>query len=159
MTDNIFAQHTPLHGKRVAPEQLVWAVGALAAGWGMRAVARGVEVDPNTVLAWLVAVADHAVAFSQYCLHAVRGAPGQLDALCARLSAGKAGAGSETEAVERLSRSPRWVWAAIAPESPLLLALNSGDRTLAMAPRVVPPVVQGLAPGCVPLCLTAGCKA
>src|SRR5499427_8841243 len=49
---------TPLHGKRVAPEKLVWAVGALAEGLGIRAVARVFEVDPNTVLAWLVEVAE-----------------------------------------------------------------------------------------------------
>src|SRR6516225_9556785 len=49
---------TPLHGKRVAPEKLVWAVGALAEGLGIRAVARVFEVDPNTVLHWLVEVAD-----------------------------------------------------------------------------------------------------
>jgi len=30
---------------------LVWAVGALAEGLGIRAVARVIEVDPNTVLA------------------------------------------------------------------------------------------------------------
>ena len=116
-----------------APEKLVWAVGALAEGLGIRAVARVFEVDPNTVLAWLVAVADHAVAFSQYFLHDVRVTQVQLDVLFALLSAVKAGEVSETEAVERLSRSPRWVWAAIDPESKLLLALNIGDRTLAMA--------------------------
>ena len=38
---------TPLHGKRVAPERLVWAVGALAEGLGIRAVARVFEVDPS----------------------------------------------------------------------------------------------------------------
>src|SRR6266704_570572 len=43
---------TPLHGKRVPPDKLVWAVGALAEGLGIRAVARVFEVDPNTVLAW-----------------------------------------------------------------------------------------------------------
>ncbi len=42
---------TPLYGKRVSPDLLVWAVGALAEGLGIRAVARVVEVDPNTVLA------------------------------------------------------------------------------------------------------------
>src|SRR5262249_5085013 len=62
---------TPLHGKRVAPDLLVWAVGALAEGLGIRAVARVFEVDPNTVLAWLVEVAEHAAAFSQYFLHDV----------------------------------------------------------------------------------------
>src|SRR5439155_24555007 len=56
---------------------------------------------------------------------------------------------SEAEAVQRLSRSPHWVWAAMDPESKLLLALNMGDRALAMAQRVVHQVVQVLAPGCV----------
>src|SRR5207244_9708443 len=44
------------------------------------------------------------------------------------------------------------------PESKLLLALNMGDRALAMAQRVVHQVVQVLAPGCVPLFLTDGFK-
>jgi IS1 family transposase len=149
---------TPLHGKRVAPEKLVWAVGALAEGLGIRAVARVFEVDPNTVLAWLVEVAEHAAAFSQYFLHDIRVTQVQLDELFALLRAVKAGEVSETEAVERLSRSPHWVWAAIDPESKLLLALNIGDRTLAMAQRVVHQVVQVLAPGCVPLFLTDGFK-
>src|SRR4030095_7617863 len=38
---------TPLHGTRVAPELVVWAVGALAEGLGIRAVARVFAVDPN----------------------------------------------------------------------------------------------------------------
>src|SRR4029434_10721143 len=58
---------TPLHGKRVAAALLVWAVGALAEGLGIRAVARVFEVAPNPVLAWLVEAADHRKAFSQYC--------------------------------------------------------------------------------------------
>jgi hypothetical protein len=33
---------------------------------GIHAVARVFEVDPNTVLAWLVEVAEHATAFSRY---------------------------------------------------------------------------------------------
>jgi hypothetical protein len=42
-------QGTPCQGPHVAPERLVWAVGAWAAGLGRRAVARGGEVAPNTV--------------------------------------------------------------------------------------------------------------
>jgi hypothetical protein len=148
-----------LHGKRVAPDLLVWAVGALAEGVGIRAVARVFEVDPNTVLAWLVEVAEHAAAFSQYFLHDMRVTQVQLEELFALLSAVKAGEVSETEAVERLARAPHWVWAAIDPESKLLLALTIGARTLAMAQRVVHQVVQVLAPGCVPLFLTDGFKA
>ena len=151
-------QGTPLHGKRVAPEKLVWAVGALAEGLGMRAVARVFEVDPNTVLAWLVEVADHAAAFSRYFLYDIRVTQVQLDELFALLSAVKDGEVNEDEAVKRLSRSPHWVWAAMDPESKLLLALNMGDRTLAMAQRTVHQVVQVLAPGCVPLFLTDGFK-
>ena len=149
---------TPFHGKRVAPDVLVWAVGALAEGLGIRAVARVFEVDPNTGLQWLIEVADHAAAFSQYFLHDLRVTQVQLDELFALLSAVKAGEVSETEAIQRLSRSPQWVWAAIDPVSKVLLALDSGDRTLAMAQRLVHQVVQVLAPDCVPLFLTDGFK-
>jgi len=124
----------------------------------MRAVARVVAVDPNTVLQWLVEVADHATAFSRYVLHDVRVPQVQLDELFALLSAVKDEEVSAAEAVQRLSRSPHWVWAAIDPESTLLLALHIGDRTLAMVQRLVHQVVEVLAPGCVPLCLRDGFK-
>src|SRR5467141_647941 len=150
---------TPLYGKRVSPDLLVWAVGALAEGLGIRAVARVFEVDPNTVLQWLVEAADHLTAFSQYFLHDVRVTQVQLDELFALLSAVKTGEVNEAEAITRLSRSPHWVWAAIDPVTKLLLTIEVGERTLAMAQRVVHQVVQVLAPGCVPLFLTDGLKA
>src|SRR6266850_7956955 len=149
---------TLFHGKRVTPDLLVWAVGALAEGLGIRAVARAFEVDPNTVLQWLVEAADQAAAFSRYFLHDVRVTQVQLDALFALLSAVKTGEVSEAEAITRLSRSPRWVWTAMDPVTKLLLTIDSGDRTLAMAQRVVHQVVQVLASDCVPLFLTDGFK-
>jgi hypothetical protein len=149
---------TLLHGMRVAPELVVWAVGALAEGLGIRAVARVFAVDPNTVLQWLVEAADHAVALSRYFLHDVRVTQVQLDELCALLSVVKAGELSKPEAIHRLSRSPHWVWGAIDPVTKLLLTLEVGERTLAMAQRVVHQVVEVLAPGCVPLFLTDGLK-
>jgi transposase-like protein len=94
---------TPLHGKRVAPELLVWAVGALAEGLGIRAVARVFEVDPNTVLHWLVDTADHAAAFSQHFLHDVHVTQVQLDELFALLSAVKAEEVSAAKAIQRLA--------------------------------------------------------
>jgi hypothetical protein len=150
---------TPGHGTRVARDVLVWAVGALAEGLGIRAVARGFAVAPHTVLHWWVEVADHAMAFARYVVPDVRVTQVQLDELFALLRAVKDGEVSAAEAVQRLSRSPHGVWAAIAPESPWLLALHLGDRTLAMAQRLVHQVVEVLAPGCGPRCLTDGCKA
>src|SRR5215831_14896510 len=147
---------TLFHGKRVAPDLLVWAVGALAEGLGIRAVARVFEVDPNTVLQWLVEAADQLTAFARYFLHDVRVTQVQLDELFALLSAVKAGEVSEAEAITRLSRSPHWVWTAMDPVTKLLLTIDLGDRTRAMAQRVVHQVVQVLAPGCVPLFLTDG---
>src|SRR6266516_4423232 len=149
---------TLLHGKRVTPDLLVWAVGALAEGLGIRAVARVFAVDPNTVLHWLVEAADHLTVFAQYFLHDVRVTQVQLDELYALLSAVKDGEVSEAEALARLSRSPHWVWTAIDPVTKLLLTIDVGDRTLAMAQSVVHQVVQVLAPGCVPLFLTDGFK-
>jgi hypothetical protein len=147
-----------LHGTRVAPELMVWAVGALAEGLGIRAVARVFAVDPNTVLQWLVQSAAQAAALSQYFLHDLRVTQVQLDELFALLSAIKAEEISEGEAVQRLSRSPRWVWGAIAPVSKLLLTIDVGQRTLTMAQGVVHQVARVLAPGCVPLFLTDGFK-
>jgi hypothetical protein len=149
---------TLFQGKRVSPDLLVWAVGTLAEGLGIRAVARVCEVDPNTVLQWLVEAAEHLQAFSQYFLHDMRVTQVQLDELFALLSAVQAGEVSETEAITRLSRSPHWVWVAMDPVSKLLLAIDVGSRTLAMAQRVVHQVVQVLAPGCTPLFLTDGFK-
>jgi IS1 family transposase len=147
-----------LHGTRVAPEQLLWAVGALAEGLGIRAVARVFAVDPNTALSWLVEAAAHAAAFSQYFLRDGRVTQVQLDELFALLSAVKAGQVSAAEAIQRLERSPCWVWGAIDPKSKLLLAIDGGERTLAMAQPLVHQVVQVMAPGCLPLFLTDGFK-
>jgi IS1 family transposase len=133
-------------------------VGALAEGLGIRAVARVFEVDPHTVLRWLVDAAVHLQAFSQYFLHDVRVTQVQLDELYALLRAVKAGEVSEAAALQRLARSPRWVWVAMDPVTKLLLALDVGARTLAMAQRVVHQMVQVLAPDCVPLFLTDGFK-
>jgi hypothetical protein len=82
----------------------------------------------------------------------------QLDELFALLSAVKAGEVSEPQALKRLSRSPHWVWGAIDPVSKLLLTIDVGDRTLAVAQCMVHQVVQVLAPDCGPLFLTDGFK-
>jgi hypothetical protein len=63
----------------------------LAEGLGIRAVARVFEVDPNTVLAWLVEAADQLQAFSSYFLHDVQASQVQLDELYAVLGEVKGG--------------------------------------------------------------------
>jgi transposase-like protein len=150
---------TPLHGKRTPPEMMVWVVGALAEGLGIRAAARVFALDPNTVLHWLTEVADQAVACSRYFLHDVPSTPVQLDELFALLSAIKAGEVSEEAALARWSHPCHWVWVALDPVTKLLLAIECGARTLAMAQRLVHQVAQVLAPDCVPLFLTDGFKA
>src|SRR5438128_4301253 len=147
---------TIFHGKRVSGELIVRVIACLAEGLGIRGTARVFEVDPNTVLQWLVEAAEQLRAFSQHFLHDLRVRQVQLDELFALLSAVKDGAVSEAEAVERLERAPHWVWVAMDPESKLLLAIDVGNRTLAMAQRFVHHVTQVLAPDCAPLFLTDG---
>jgi IS1 family transposase len=149
---------TLFQGKRVSPQMLVWATAALAEGLGIRPVARVFEVDPNTVLQWLVEAAEHLKTFSQYFLHDVRVTQVQLDELYALLSAVRVGEVSEAEAIHRLSCSPHWVWVAIDPVSKLLLTIDVGERTVAMAQWIVHQLVQVLAPDCVPLFMTDGFK-
>jgi IS1 family transposase len=147
---------TPFHSKQVEPDKLVWAMAALAEGLGIRAVARVFEVDPNTVLGWLVEAAEHLEAFSRYFLRDVDVEQVQMDELFALLSAVKDGEVSEAEAMKRLSCSPHWVWVAMDPVCKLILAVDVGERTLAMAQRLVHQVTQVLAPHCAPLFLTDG---
>src|SRR5919109_1720108 len=149
---------TLFHGKRASVELIVRVIACLAEGLGIRGTARVFEVDAKTVLQWLVEAAEQLRAFSQHFLHGVRVQQMQLDELFALLSAVKDGTVSEAEAIERLERSPQWVWVAMDPESKLLLAIDVGNRTLAMAQRVVHHVAQVLAPGCTPLFLTDGFK-
>ena len=85
------------------------------------------------MLGWLGEAAEHLQAFSCSFLCDVHVRQVQLDELYAVLRAVQDGALSQDEAIQRLERSSQWVWAAIDPESKLLLALDVGNRTLAMA--------------------------
>jgi transposase-like protein len=129
---------TLFHGKRASVELIVHVIACLAEGLGIRGTARVFEVDPNTVLQWLVEAAEQLQAFSQHFLHDLRVRQVQMDELFALLSAVKDGEVSEAEAIERLERSPQWVWVAT------------------MAQRFVHHVAQLLAPDCAPLFLTDG---
>jgi transposase-like protein len=149
---------TLFHGKQAAVELIVRVLACLAEGLGIRATARVFEVDANTVLQWLVEAAEHLRAFSRYFLCEVHVEQVQLDELYAVLRDLKAGEISDEEAIVRLERAPYWVWTAMDPKSKLVLVVDIGTRTLAMAQRVVHQLVQVLAPGCVPLFLTDGFK-
>jgi IS1 family transposase len=147
---------TPFHAKQVDPDKLVWAIAALAEGLGIRAVARVFEVDPKTVLGWLVEAAEHLEMFTRYHLRDLHVEQVQMDELFALLSAVKEGEVTEAEAITCLSRSPHWVWVAMDPVCKLILAVDVGDRTVAMAQRLVHQVTQVLVPACAPLFLTDG---
>src|SRR2546429_671638 len=149
---------TLYHGKRVSVELIVGVIACLAEGLGIRGTARVFDVDPHTVLQWLVEAASQLQAFSRHVLHDVRVRQVQLDELFALLSAVKDGEVSAAEAIARLERSPQWVWVAMDPESKLLLAIDVGNRTLAMAQCVVHHIAQVLAPDCAPLFLTDGLR-
>jgi IS1 family transposase len=155
-----FPEHhgTIFHGKQVAVELIVRVLACLAEGLGIRATARVFEVDPNTVLRWLVEAAEQLQAFTSYFLCDVHVKQLQLDELYAVIRALKVGEISAANALERLEPSRPWVWTAIDPVSKLLLVIEAGPRTLAMAQRVVHHVVGVLAPGCVPAWFSDGFK-
>jgi len=136
----------------------VRVLACLAEGLGIRATARVFEVAPNTVLQWLTEAAEQLRAFSAYFLCDLHLEQLQLDELYAVLRDLKAGEIKNDEAIRRLERSPSWVWTAMDPTSKLLVVVDVGSRTLAMAQRVVHQVTEVLAPGCVPLFLTDGLK-
>jgi hypothetical protein len=147
---------TLLHGKQAAVELIVRVLACLAEGLGIRATARVFEVEAHTVLHWLAEATEHLRAFSRSFLCDLHLEQLQLDELYAVLRDLKAGEITDDDALERLEHSPQWVWTAMEPKSKLLVVVDVGNRTLAMAQRVLYQVVQVLAPGCVPLFLTDG---
>jgi IS1 family transposase len=156
--NGFFPEHhgTIFYGKQAEVERIVHVLACLAEGLGIRATARVFEVEANTVLHWLVEAAEQLMAFSAYFLCDLHVNQLQLDELYAVLSAVKDGEITETKAIKRLSRSPHWVWVAIDPVTKLLVTIDVGERTQAMAQRFVHHVAQVLAPDCAPLFLTDG---
>src|SRR5207244_4451722 len=86
-------------------ELIVRVLACLAEGLGIRATARVFEVDPDTVLQWLVAAAEQLQAFTSYFLCDMHVTQLQLDELYAVIRALKTGEISEDDALKRLSRA------------------------------------------------------
>ncbi|MGE3540766.1 MAG: hypothetical protein AB7N91_25430 [Candidatus Tectimicrobiota bacterium] len=76
---------TIFHGKRASVDLIVRVIACLAEELGIRATARVCEVDPNTVLQWLVEAAEQLQAFSACFLRDVHVTQLQLDELYAAL--------------------------------------------------------------------------
>jgi hypothetical protein len=133
---------TMFHGTRVAVELIVRVLACLAEGLGIRATARVFELAPNPVWHGLGAAAEQLRAFSASFLCARHVEQLQLDEVYAVLRARKAGEISEDAARKRLARAPYWVWTAMDPTSKLLVVVEVGCRTLAMAQRVVHQVTR-----------------
>ena len=136
---------TVFYGSSVAAADIMRAIALLCEGVSPRKVARVYGVDKDTVLRWLMEGAVHSEAVLGYMLHDLHLAEVQMDELYALLS---------EMGNEEGERGRCWVWAAIDPISKLVLALEVGDRSLAMAQRLVHGVVSVLAPGVVPLFVT-----
>src|SRR5262249_30085741 len=121
---------TIFHGKQVAVELIVHVLACLAEGLGIRATARVFEVEANTVLHWLVETAEQLRAFSASFLCDLHVEQLQLDELYAVLRDLKAGAISDDEAMERLERSPYWVWTAMDPQSKSPISAERNSTTI-----------------------------
>ena len=77
--------------------------------------------------------AQPLTAFSAYGLCELHVTQLQLNEFYAVLRAVKEGAMREGKAIQRVSRSPHWVWVVLAPVTKLRGAIDIGARTLALA--------------------------
>jgi len=109
------------------------------------------EVDPNTVLQWLVEAADQLQAFSRYFLHDLHLRQVQLDELYAVLSAVKEGKVSAAEPSSALS--VRLTGSGLpSTGQQAAVAIDVGERTLAMRNAWSIQVMERLAPDwCAPV--------
>jgi hypothetical protein len=138
------------HGQRVSLARRVPVRGGRAAGRGLRGTARGGAVEPHTVWHGLLEAPEQRRAWAPSCQPDRHLTQVHLAALSAVLRALKDGTRSEEGALERRSRSPPWVWAALAPARPCLRTLEVGDRPRARAQRRGQQGAPGLAPAGAP---------
>jgi hypothetical protein len=89
----------------VAVELIVRVLACLAEDLGIRATAGVFEVDPNTVMRWLVEAAEQLRSFLRYFFCEVHVRQMQLDELYAVLRGIKNGEICEKVAIKRLERS------------------------------------------------------
>ena len=114
------------HGKRVAPDLLVWAVGALAEGLGhpcRRPRVRG-RPQHRAGMAGRGGRPSPRPFPSISCTTCGSRRCNWMNSLPCSVRS-RTGEVSEAEAIKRLSRSPHWVWAAIDPVTKLLLTSTS----------------------------------
>ena len=125
------SQGTIFYGKQTAVETITWAIKALAEGVGIRAVGRIFEIEPETILAWLVAAASHLAAFNRYMSQELQVGQVQLDELYGVIRAYQSGGIDRAEAIAKLDgqRRPIWLWTAIDPVSKYWLASVSVSAT------------------------------
>ncbi len=145
---------TLFYGKRYGAELIQRVLTALAEGLGIRAVGRVFEVEPETVLVWLLEASQHMVAFSDYLVRELELEQVQMDELFGVVRAVQEGKMSRKGAIEQLDRP--WLWTAMDPISKFWLATVVGPRTTTMAQGLVHQVVSRLKEGCVPLFVTDG---
>ena len=155
------SQGTIFYGKRTAVTTITRAIKALAEGVGIRAVGRIFEIEPETILTWLVAAASHLEAFNRYMSQELAVEQVQLDELYGVIRAYQSGEIDGTEAIAKLDgqRRPIWLWTAIDPVSKYWLASVVGQRDPQSAWAIVHQVARVLKKGIVPLFTTDGYRA
>jgi hypothetical protein len=115
------------------------------------------ELDPNTALRWLSEAADHLKAFSDSFLREVHVKHIQSAELFAVVSEAQVGQGKAAAASESLPHSPLGL-GRHRPPPQAARGPRPRRADAAMAQQLVQQVRQVLAPGCVPLFLSAGHK-
>jgi len=149
---------TIFYRKQYPAERIARAIAALAEGVGIRAVGRIFEVEPETVLSWLVEAGYHLEAFNTYMTRHLEVKQVQLDELYGVIRAYQAGDLSQAEAIAKLDRKRRsiWLWTAMDPVSKFWLASEVGDRDARSAWKIVHKVATALKKGIAPLFITDG---
>jgi len=152
---------TIFYRKRYGAKEIARALVALAEGIGIRAVGRIFEVEPETILSWLVEAGEHLEAFNNYMTQDLQVEQVQLDELYGVLRAYQAGELNEAETIAKLEkkRTSIWLWTAIDPISKFWLASVVGDRDGHSAWKIVHKVASALKRGIVPLFITDGNRA
>jgi len=146
---------TLLHGKRGSVELIVRVLACLAEGLGIRGTARVFEIDPSTVLQWLVDAAEQLRAFSSTSCMTCG------SSRCSSMSCVRSAVRSRTARSARPRRSRAWNVRPVGvggegPRKPMAAGRRRGPSHAGHGPTRGPSGGASIGPDCAPLFLTDG---
>lgn len=143
---------TVFYGLKTSPEKICLALALLAEGLNLRATARVLKVEVDTILLWLRRAGEHSETVNAYLMRDLHVDQVQLDELWTFVYKKE----KQLSAWESLHTEygDTWIWTVFDPAHKLVLAVLIGDHEEEQAEGVLARLKACLAEACLPLLMS-----